>query len=177
MNDQRYQYDKVNAIKIIVVSKKDKVLLIKEPETNEWMPGHWGLPGGKTLVKESLYNAVKRKLQDDLGVELEPLGIFRIEELLMESKTAMIFHIVAKVGEEFKPRGEIAAYKWLSEGDLVKMDLTDFTEFFNKQLLLDYLKGNRNLATLDLIDTLDFYRMSEDSEYKRWRESGKRHDK
>ena len=62
MVGERYQYEKINAIKVIVENQEGRVLLIKEPETNEWMPGHWGLPGGKPLVKESLYKAFKRKM-------------------------------------------------------------------------------------------------------------------
>jgi 8-oxo-dGTP pyrophosphatase MutT (NUDIX family) len=177
MNDPRYKYDKVNAIKIILVSSDNRILLIKEPDTNEWMPGHWGLPGGKALVKESLYGAFNRKSQGDLGVNLEPLGIFRIEELLMEGRTVMMFHIVTKMDEIFKPKGEIAGYKWVGVGDLEEMDLTDFTEFFNRQLLLDYLKGDKELASLDLVNTFDYYKMSNDNDYKRWQDSGKKYDK
>ncbi len=137
MTDPRYQYEKMNAIKIILVNKEGKILLIKEPEVNEWMPGHWGLPGGKPLVKESLYQTFKRKVKDDLGIDLEPLGIFRIEELLMEERSALMFHAVAKVEDAFEPKGEIAGYKWVGVEEIEAMDVSEFTEFFNKFVCVD----------------------------------------
>lgn len=175
MSGSRYQYDKVNAVKVILISKNDKVLLIKEPDTNDWMPGHWGLPGGKTLEKESLIQAYKRKAKDDLGVSIEPIGIFRIEELLMGEKTAMMYHVVAYVEKEFVPQGEIAGYKWVGAEEVEKLDLVEFTEFFNKRLLLDFLRGGRELINFSFIDTLDYYNKEKnDLDYIRWFKSGKR---
>ena len=173
MSDPRYQYEKINAIKIILENKQGKVLLIKEPETWEWMPGHWGLPGGKVLEKESLYQAFKRKVKDDLGIETEPLGIFRIEELLMDGKTVLMFHAASKLDNEVELKGEIAGYKWVGIEEIEAMDLTEFTEFFNKSLLLEYLSGNREVVDFDLIESQNYYDLNQDPEYKRWLESGK----
>lgn len=174
MSDPRYQYEKINAIKVIVENPEGKVLLIQEPETNEWMPGHWGLPGGKPLVKESLYSAFKRKIKEELDADIEPKGIFRVEELLIEERTVLMFHVVAEVGREIKFEGEGKAYKWVGIEEIGKMDPAEFTEFFNKKLLLDYLSGNREVVDFDLIETLQYYDMDENPEYKKWRESGKK---
>ncbi|MCH7641045.1 NUDIX domain-containing protein, partial [Patescibacteria group bacterium] len=103
MSDIRYQYDKEFAIKVIVENPKGNVLLIQEPETNEWMPGHWGLPGGKPLEKESLYQAFKRKTKEELEQDLEPVGIYKIEELLIEGRTVLMFHAVVHVKVDIKP--------------------------------------------------------------------------
>lgn len=177
MNDPRFQYEKINAIKIILVNKEGKVLLVKEPETNEWMPGHWGLPGGKSLVKESLYQTFKRKVLSDLGIDLEPLGIFRIEELLIEDKTVIMFHAVSKLEDVFEPKGEISEYKWVGIEDLEAMEVAEFTEFFNKNLLLEYLTGNREIIDFDLIETQQYYDLDQDPEFQKWLQSGKKDDK
>ena len=174
MSDPRYQYEKINAIKVIVENPEGKVLLIQEPETNEWMTGHWGLPGGKPLLKESLYGAFKRKMKEELGVDLEPKGIFRIEELLIEGRTALMFHVVMEVKESFKPKGEIASYKWAGIEEIENMNIAELTEFFNKKLLLDYLSGNREVIDFGLIETQNYYGMDENPEYKKWWESGKK---
>jgi len=63
--EQKHRYPKINSIKVIIENKEGKVLLIQEPETDEWMPLHWGLPGGRPHLKESLYSALKRSLQED----------------------------------------------------------------------------------------------------------------
>ncbi len=174
MSDSRYQYEKVTAIKVIVERPDGKILLVQEPETNEWMPGHWGLPGGKPFEKESLYQTFKRKIKADLGVDLEPKGLYRIEELLIDGRTALMFHAVTQVKKDFKPGGEIAAYKWVGIEEVKAMDTAEFTEFFNKELLLDYLAGNREVVDFDLIETQQYYDMHENPEYRKWWESGKK---
>jgi len=176
MNDPRYQYERVNVIKVIVQNPEGKVLLIQEPETNEWMPLHWGLPGGKPLAKESLYKAFKRKMQEELGQDIEPEGIFRIEELLVEGRTVLMFHAVAKVGE-ISLSGESKSYKWMDSNDIEKMDVSEFTEYFNKKLLLAYLTGDKKLVGFDLIEAQNYYDSEDEPEYKRWFESGESHAK
>lgn len=174
MTDSKYNYSKINAIKIIVKSDNGKILLIREPETNEWMPGHWGLPGGKTLEKESLYEAFKRKVVGDLGVDFEPEGIVKIEELLMDGKTVLMFHAVVNTKDEIDVGGEIAEFKWADRSEIEKMDLAEFTEYFNKSLILDYLSGNLQIVDFNLIKTHKFFEMGEDPDYKRWLKSGKK---
>jgi len=174
MADSRYQYEKINAIKVIVENPEGKVLLIQEPETNEWMPGHWGLPGGKPLVKESLYKAFKRKMQEELGQDLESHGFFKIEELLLTQRTVLMFIAVVMVDTETKPIGDIKSYKWVGVEEIEAMDVSEFTEFYNKKLLLDYLTGNKEVFDFSVIEPLQFYDLSEDSEFKRWWESGKK---
>jgi ADP-ribose pyrophosphatase YjhB (NUDIX family) len=174
MTDQRYSYEKINVVKVIVENPEGKVLLVQEPETNEWMPGHWGLPGGKPLAKESLYKAFKRKTQEELGQDLEPIGFFRIEELLLTKRTVLTFIAVVKVDSETKPVGDIKSYKWVGTEEIEAMDISEFTEFFNKKLLLDYLAGSRQTFDFDVVEPLQFYDLSDDPEFKKWWESGRK---
>ncbi len=174
MADERYQYEKVIAIKVIIERPDGKVLLIQEPETNEWMPGHWGLPGGKPLDKESLYNAFKRKLKEELEIDIEPAGVFKIEELLIEQKTVFLIHAVAHIKEDVKFSGESKEKKWVGVEEVKNMETKEFTEFFNKELLLNYLTGNREVVDFDLIETQQYYDMHENPNYQKWWESGKK---
>lgn len=173
MNDQRYQYSKEFAIKVIVENPKGKVLLIQEPETNEWMPGHWGLPGGKPLEKESLYKAFKRKIKEELGLDIEPAGIYKVVELLIDGRTVLMFHAVTRIKKEIKLSGETKSFKWVNIEELRKMDTSEFTEFFNKELLLGYLTESPNIRDFNLIETQQYYDMHENPKYKKWWESGK----
>jgi len=109
-----------------------------------------------------------------LGLEkFDPLGFFRIEELLMGSRTAMLYHLVAEVADEFIPVGEIADFKWMSLTDIEGMKLEEFTEFFNRELLLSFIKGDRKLIPLNFIHSEDYYNKEKSDEaYISWRKSG-----
>lgn len=174
MKDPRYQYEKVNAVKIILQNKERKVLLLQEPQNNTWMPNHWGLPGGKPLEKESLLEAAQRKIKGEIGQGIKLLGLFRLEELLIEGRTVLMFIVVGEVGKETKPQGEAQSYLWVSKEEVEKMPIKEFTEYYNKKLLLNFFEEETlKLAPLSLIETEKYFQIKDQPDYKKWFESGK----
>lgn len=171
MEDEK-KYQKINSVKIIVERPGGEVLLIQEPESDEWMPLHWGLPGGRPKIRESLRDALKRTLQEEIGTEIEPLGIYKIEELLHTDRTVLMFIAVARIFEEIEVRGRVNAHKWVNAYDVEKMDTSEFTAFYAKKLILDYLSGNREYVDLSLLETQHYYGLQNDPEYRKWRDSG-----
>ena len=176
MSDPRYDYPRTNAIKVIIQAHSEKILLLQEPETNEWMPLHWGFPGGKPLMGESFIEAYKRKMEGELGLDIKPEGIIKIEELLQGEKTVVMYHLLAKSEEEFNPNGEAKNHKWMSKEEIENMQTEEFTEFFNKNLLLSFLNGEFQITPLSLIETQDYNKLIKDNDlsYKSWFSSGKK---
>ena len=86
-----YNFQSVNVIKIILENLEGKVLLIQEPETNSWMPLHWGLPGGKPTETESIYETLNRKVSTDINQRIKIIGLLRIEELLTKGRTVLMY--------------------------------------------------------------------------------------
>jgi ADP-ribose pyrophosphatase YjhB (NUDIX family) len=167
MNDQ-HNYEKLNVVKIIVEDPNGKILLIQEPEMNEWMPGRWGLPGGRTKEKESLKDAASAKMTEDIGRSFPLSGIFKIEELLIEGRTVFMYIVVAKSSEEFTPTGKAYAYKWADWSEIDKMQIEEFTEYYSKKLFDNYFNKPTNLVPMDIFDTHTYYLFSGESEYMRW---------
>ncbi len=167
MNDP-HNYDKLNVVKIIVESPNGKILLIQEPVMNEWMPGRWGLPGGRTVEKQSLKDAAQAKMQEDLGRQLPIIGLFKIEELLIDSRTVMMFIVVAKADDEFVPGGKAYAHKWADWAEISQMHIEEFTEYYSQKLFDQFFNQPRNLCSMDIIESHTYYLFSGESEYKRW---------
>jgi len=175
MSTEDYNYQKINSIKVIIENEQSQILLIQEPEDDEWMPLHWGLPGGRPHVKESLYDALKRISKEEIGHDVEPLGLYTIKEVLHEDRTVIMFIAVAKVNIDGEIKGRIKDHKWVTLSDIEKMQTQDFTAFYAKKLLLDYLSGNREYQDFDIVQTEQYYGLdSESEEYKKWIESGSR---
>jgi len=172
MDEKNYQ--KINSVKIIIERPGGEVLIIQELESDEWMPLHWGLPGGRPRLKESLRDALKRTLQEEIGAEIEPQGIYKIEELLHTDRTVLMFIAVARLSEEIEIKARMNAHRWVNAYDLEKMDTSEFTAFYAKKLILDYLSGNREYIDLSLIETQHYYGLQSDSEYRKWRDSEKK---
>ena len=169
-----YDYDRVNVIKIILENQDGKILLIQEPKNNNWMPLHWGLPGGKPTKNESLSETLIRKIQNDIGNDVEIDGVVEIEEILMKERTIFMYIVKAKTRTD-KISGEINDFKWVSKEDVGKLEISDFTEFYNKRLLSDYFDGKlSNPIPLEIIKTGEHYKLETDPEYINWINSGSR---
>ena len=173
MYTNKYDYQCVFGVKIILKNQDGLILLIQEPETNAWMPLHWGLPGGKPTETESLMETIQRKVKTEIGQKVLLKGLFKIEELLIEGRTVLIFIVIAESTNDLV-EGEAKTYKWVSKDDLIKMDQKDFTEFFNKDLLINYFDNPIKAFPLELIQTNEYYKMNEDETYASWYKSGKK---
>lgn len=174
MADDRYNYPRVNALKVILIDQNDKILLIREPMSNEWMPGHWGLPGGKPLVNESLLDAYGRKMQEELGYIPDLQGIAKIEELIRPDNngTVLMYILVAQAKDGANFQGESAEWKWVGIDEVNNMDITEFTEYYNQPLLLEFLEGERTLYPIGLLQTWRYNELSSEDNYQRWFASG-----
>lgn len=177
MSDPRYEFERIIVTKTLVEDKDGKILLVKEPETNAWMPGKWGLPGGKPIKEESIGDAFKRKMKEELGLELKSEGLFRVEELVLEERTVLMFILVAKMTE-----GEISGiaeeYKWVDAEELNEMGVDQFTEYYIKDLIGQYLRGDKKLAPMSFIKTWDFGTLEEKGEeFQVWWEEAKKYVK
>ncbi len=167
-----YDFQAVNPIKIILGNEEGKILLLQEPKTNTWMPLHWGLPGGKPTETESLLETVNRKIKTDIGIDVTLEGIYKIEELLIKGRTPIMYIFVASC-KNTKVMGEAKEYKWVSKEDVAQMSINKFTEYYNKALLLEYFDNPTSRIPLNIIKTWEYYKMSDQKEYKQWLESGK----
>jgi len=173
MYSGNYDFDTTNVIKIIVQNSKEEILLIQEPENNEWMPLHWGLPGGKPTERESLLETFKRKSKTDVGQKLILKGLLEIKELLLNGRSVLMYIVLAKADSN-QVSGEAKTYKWVNKEEIVRMKTEDFTEFYNKKLLLNFFSGKYNPVPLDIIKTWEYFRICDTDDYKKWLTSGKK---
>ncbi len=173
IKDKRFVYEKHIAVKAIIERTDGKVLLIREPENNEWMPLHWGLPGGKPFAKESLEESFKRKMKDEIGQKVAIAGLYRIQEMLIEGVSVYFLIVVSKVGEGFETTLADEEFRWVDLEDVEKMEIIEFSEFFNKEMLTQYLKGEKDLVPFSIVETRKYYEMANNDEYAKWLQSGK----
>ena len=154
--DARYNYPSVVAVKI-VVKKNDKVLLVREPETNEWMPNRLSLPGGKLLLNESINSALKRKIKTEVGLEVEIKGLIKIVDILMPEKN--VYHLVFlaeyRNGEIGDVKTESSNTAWYTKNDVFKFNADDYAEYYNAELIKEIFEDKYQLINLNAIFVQD----------------------
>ena len=76
----------------VIVFNKDYVLI--EKRGNEPGRGEWNLPGGTLMLGERIFECAKREVSEEAGIEIEPIGIATVYELIEKENERVKFHYV-----------------------------------------------------------------------------------
>jgi 8-oxo-dGTP diphosphatase len=131
-------YQKASASGLIV-NKSGKFLLIKRSETDDFLPGYFGLPGGGTEFNEHPVEGLKREIAEECGLTVEishPLTAFSfvMPHEGVEKHTVEIVYLCKltkrqKVNLSFEHCG----YKWVNFSQIEKVKLNPIL----KELILN----------------------------------------
>lgn len=125
-------YKTVLCVNILVFSQ-GKVLLVKRPMTKKVNPGKYCGIGGKVEPEESFFDAAKRELKEEAGLEIENLKPYGVTQSVDHESGAEWVHvnfmgvipqmITFSVSEE----GE---FQWVDPSTLVELDMvSDLKEY------------------------------------------------
>jgi 8-oxo-dGTP diphosphatase len=73
-----------------IVFQGDQVLLIKRGQ--EPGRGQWSIPGGIVEVGETVARAVQREMEEETGLQVEPLGLVEVFERILPDEQGRIFY-------------------------------------------------------------------------------------
>jgi colanic acid biosynthesis protein WcaH len=101
----------------IVIKDMDRFLLVKR--TREPLKGRWWVPGGRVWKGETITSATKRKIKEELGINvkvLEPIGYyerhFKESELGLESGIHTVSIVVTAKPLSFKIKLDNQSSAW-----------------------------------------------------------------
>lgn len=103
-----------------VILKDDHTVLIAERPPGKFMPGVWEFPGGKLEPSESPQHALKRELEEELGIQItQSTHFMTLEETYHEHNRHVRLHVYTVREFVGQPRGaEGQAIKWCQISDL-----------------------------------------------------------
>jgi 8-oxo-dGTP diphosphatase len=119
-----------------------KILLIKRRfEPNK---GRWALPGGLLETGESLAEAARREVREELGVEVEIEELFQVsEEMIKDGEGRVRFHfILVDYLASLRPRDakitlneESESFQWVAPDEVRDLDVNDNTRLIAERYL------------------------------------------
>ncbi len=118
---------------VIVVTDKNKILLIKRSKTDEWMPLHWSFPGGHIEVGEPPYKAAKRELKEETNLD----GKITYAGLRKTKTGKMYIYLCDEFKNDVELNYEHCDHKWVEYKDID--DLEDKTPYV-KQIIATALE-------------------------------------
>lgn len=116
----------LTGVPAIIKNPKGEILLGKRSKSILYYPNMWGLPGGLIEFGETIEDAIKRELKEELGVNSEitkygkPFMQMPVEECPIQSLNIVVY---CKLLETPKPKDETSEVRWFAPEEIRKMNL------------------------------------------------------
>ena len=121
-----------------VIIKEGKILLVKR--ANEPNKGRWSVPGGLVRKGESLVDALKREIREELNVDIDVGDVACVtDEIFYDDKGGVAYHYVvidffAEIRGNPKPGSDAADVKWVSLKEIDKIDVVEFVKMLVEKI-------------------------------------------
>ncbi len=118
-------------VHIWIVSTNGEILLQRRSDQKKLMPGEWAATGGAAISGESSFEAAKRELFEELGIESNEKTLKKILRLKRRNSLLDVWMITCDIkADNLKlQKSEVAEARWVSEDEL--RDMIDKGLFHN----------------------------------------------
>lgn len=99
----------------IVIDSDGRALLVQRRDNQRWEP-----PGGVLELGESIHDGLRREVQEETGLDVEPVGLTGVYKNMSKGIVALVFQCVA-TGGTLRPSDETQAFQWASEGQVQEL--------------------------------------------------------
>ena len=121
-----------------VIMYQSKFLIVKRSETDDFLPNCWEFPGGGVEDGETISEALKREIKEEIGLDISneyPQLIGISEEFMNEEKTERYLQLNYKIVMDTEPNmtlsSEHVAFDW---ADTTDSRLDDFLKEIIRQV-------------------------------------------
>jgi len=128
-----------------------KLLLIQR--ATEPSKGQWSFPGGRIELGETIFEAVKREVGEEVGIEVEPQRVFQVYDWIVRDEDGGVrFHYLVNYvrcryqGGDPRASSEASAWKWVTLDELEGLTMHPFVRQTARRLLSPLPDGVRLLS-------------------------------
>ena len=100
-----------------LIRANGKILITRRPD-NVHLPGLWEFPGGKVEANESLQDALRREIREELGVDIVVLDEYFITEHHYSDKSVRLHFFECAIRNGVPQAIGVAALLWVDPSEL-----------------------------------------------------------
>ncbi len=112
----------------VIVWRGDEVLLIRRGKAPR--RGQWGLPGGAQKLGETVFEAARREVREEAGVDVEPVAVVDVVDSITRDASGEIeyHYTLVEVAARWRSGeavagGDAADAAWFKRGSIAGLDL------------------------------------------------------
>jgi ADP-ribose pyrophosphatase YjhB (NUDIX family) len=108
-----------------------RLLLIRRAE--EPNKGYWSHPGGRIELGETVFEAIRREVLEETGIQIEPIEIFQVYDWIIRDEDGrvrlhyLVNYVRARyVSGEARALSDAADVRWVTASDLPTLTMHPF---------------------------------------------------
>lgn len=122
---------KTTVVASAFIHRSDTFLIARRSFDDDFLPGYWEMPGGKSDDGEDPRDAVVREIKEEVGIDVDPL----LPAAVRSYKNKNVFYVeiffVCRIKDEKQEvvlSEEHSEYKWVTFEDVSKFETTEYVE-------------------------------------------------
>ena len=116
------------AAKAVIVNSKNQILILREqPHDEGTKAGKWGLPGGRINTDEPFFDGLRREVNEETGLKIEPIEPVFIGEWWpnikgVKNHIVAMFMLCKPTTNNVRLSEEHDQFAWIDRNDISKYD-------------------------------------------------------
>ncbi len=104
-------------VAVALIQQEDRYLIAQRLDSSP-LGGYWEFPGGKCMPGESYEDCVKREISEELGVDAEVVGLYRVIEHVYPDQTVLLYFYRCRI-KSGEPRALVCQeIRWAKREEL-----------------------------------------------------------
>jgi 8-oxo-dGTP diphosphatase len=115
-----------------LIFEDGKILLVERGK--EPLKGYWSIPGGIVETGEKLVEGIRREVEEETGLDVEPYSLFEIFERVIpdaegkpEYHYVLVDYLCHRLSGQAAAASDVSRVEWVAEQNLHQYRLTEGT--------------------------------------------------
>lgn len=158
----------IPVVKVLIQDQNGDFLMLKKSSHYDWMADKWEQPGGKIEEGENRFEAARREVKTETGLEIKELeDLVRIEIEDDREKVNCYVMFTQRFSGDLKLSEEHQEWKWINKNEALNLDWHRNAEYILPVIdyLDEYRNGERNYGEGDEIDVVKLLIRNEEGKF------------